>query len=53
MNEFLAKIIDAHGGIDRWNGYDPRNADGVDRHQRCPVRPIEQDVTAVRRDEVS
>jgi hypothetical protein len=22
MNEFLAKIIDAHGGMDRWNGYE-------------------------------
>ena len=21
MNEFLARIVDAHGGIDRWNSY--------------------------------
>jgi hypothetical protein len=21
MNELLAKILDAHGGMDRWNGY--------------------------------
>jgi hypothetical protein len=22
MNELLARILDAHGGLDRWNGYE-------------------------------
>jgi hypothetical protein len=21
MNELLARVLDAHGGMDRWNGY--------------------------------
>jgi hypothetical protein len=22
MNELLARVVDAHGGMDRWNGYE-------------------------------
>ena len=26
MNELLARILDAHGGVGRWNGYEKVNA---------------------------
>jgi hypothetical protein len=26
MNELLARIIDAHGGMERWNGHEKVNA---------------------------
>jgi hypothetical protein len=33
MNELLAKILDVHGGMDRWNGYNKVEATIVSGEQ--------------------
>jgi len=43
MNEFLARIIDAHGGIDRWNGYERVEATIVSGGGFFPFKGIRQD----------
>src|SRR5271170_2521180 len=43
MNELLAKIIDAHGGMDRWNGYEKVDATIVSGGGLFPLKGVPQD----------
>ena len=40
MNELLAKIIDAHGGMERWNGHEKVDATIVSGGGLFPAAPI-------------
>ncbi len=43
MNELLAQIIEAHGGIDRWNGYEKVEATIVSGGGFFPLKGLVQD----------
>lgn len=43
MNPLLAKILDAHGGMDRWNGYERVDASIVSGGGFFPLKGILQD----------
>ena len=43
MNELLARIIDAHGGMDRWNRYDKVEATIVSGGGLFPLKGVAQD----------
>jgi hypothetical protein len=43
MNELFAAIIDAHGGMDRWNGYKKVEADIVSGGGFFPLKGVLQD----------
>jgi hypothetical protein len=43
MNELLARVIDAHGGMDRWNGYEKIDATIVSGGGFFPLKGIVQD----------
>jgi hypothetical protein len=43
MNELLAAIIDAHGGMDRWNGYEKVEAEIVSGGGFFPLKGVLQD----------
>lgn len=43
MNELLAKILDAHGGMDRWNGYKRVDATIVSGGGMFPFKGAPQD----------
>ena len=48
VNELLTEIIEAHGGMDRWNGYKKIDAaivsGGVFSHSKEPFRTPNRDV---------
>ncbi|MGH9467725.1 MAG: hypothetical protein ACRD1Y_10260, partial [Terriglobales bacterium] len=46
MNELLAKVIDAHGGMDRWNGYEKLDATIVSGGGFFPLKGVLQDSNA-------
>jgi hypothetical protein len=48
MNELLARIIDAHGGMDRWNGYKKVDATIVSGGGFFALKGVIQDSTARR-----
>jgi hypothetical protein len=43
MNELLARILDAHGGMDRWNRYDKVEATIVSGGGLFPLKGVAQD----------
>jgi hypothetical protein len=43
MNELLAKIVDAHGGMERWNGYERVDATIVSGGGFFPLKGLIQD----------
>src|SRR3984893_14532726 len=43
MNELLARILDAHGGMDRWNGYEKVDATIVSGGGFFPLKGVLQD----------
>lgn len=43
MNELLARILDAHGGMDRWNGYEKVEATIVSGGGFFPLKGVVQD----------
>jgi hypothetical protein len=43
MNELLARIIDAHGGMDRWNGYEKVEATIVSGGSLTALKGVLQD----------
>jgi len=43
MNELLAQIIDAHGGINRWKGYEKVEATIVSGGGFFPLKGLVQD----------
>jgi hypothetical protein len=43
MNELLAKIIDAHGGMERWNGHEKVDATIVSGGGLFPLKGVPQD----------
>jgi hypothetical protein len=43
MNELLARVLDAHGGWDRWNGYDQVDATIVSGGGFFPLKSCPQD----------
>jgi hypothetical protein len=43
MNELLVRILDAHGGIDRWNGYQKVEATIVSGGGLFPLKEVIQD----------
>jgi hypothetical protein len=43
MNELLAKIIDAHGGLERWNGHEKVDATIVSGGGLFPLKGVPQD----------
>jgi hypothetical protein len=43
MNELLGKIIEAHGGMERWNGYQRVNATIVSGGGFFPLKGVPQD----------
>jgi hypothetical protein len=43
MNELLARILDAHGGMDRWNGYQKVEATIVSGGGLFPLKGMVQD----------
>jgi hypothetical protein len=43
MNELLARIVDAHGGMDRWNGYERVDATIVSGGGFFPLKGLIQD----------
>jgi hypothetical protein len=43
LNELLARIIDAHGGMDRWNSYEKVEATIVSGGGFFPVGGVVQD----------
>ncbi len=43
MNELLARILDAHGGMDRWNGYNKVEATIVSGGGLFPLKGAPQD----------
>ena len=43
MNELLARIIDAHGGMERWNGHEKVNATIVSGGGLFPLKGVPQD----------
>src|SRR5271169_1359903 len=43
MNELLAKIIDAHGGMERWNGQEKVDATIVSGGGLFPLKGVPQD----------
>ena len=44
MNELLARIIDAHGGMERWNGHEKVNATIVSGGGLFPLKGVPQDL---------
>ena len=48
MNELLAKILNAHGGMDRWNGYEKVEATIVSGGGLLPMKGIEVDPNPLR-----
>ena len=44
MNELLAKIIDAHGGMERWNGHEKVDATIVSGGGLFPLKGVPQDL---------
>ena len=53
MNELLAKIIDAHGGIERWNGHEKVDATIVSGGGLFPLKGVPQDFVSVLHDGVA
>ena len=58
MNELLARILDAHGGVGRWNGYEKVNATlvsggGFFALKGMPQDPTPRRMTVWRREERS
>jgi hypothetical protein len=49
MNELLGRILDAHGGVDRWNGYERVDATLVSGGGLFALKGIPQDPTPRRR----
>jgi hypothetical protein len=45
MNELLSRILDAHGGIDRWNAYEKVEATIVSGGALFPLKGVAQDAT--------
>src|SRR5690242_11311780 len=45
MHELLARILDAHGGIDRWNAYEKVEATIVSGGGLFPLKGVAQDAT--------
>jgi hypothetical protein len=43
MNQFLAEVLDAHGGLDRWNGYEKVDATIVSGGGFFPLKGVVQD----------
>jgi hypothetical protein len=43
MNELVARILDAHGGMDRWNGYKTIDATTVSGGGLFPLKGVPQD----------
>src|SRR5580704_7027170 len=43
MNELLGRILDAHGGLDRWNGYRKLDATIVSGGGLFPLKGVPQD----------
>jgi hypothetical protein len=43
MNELLAKVIDAHGGMERWNGNEKVDATIVSGGGLFPLKGVLQD----------
>ena len=43
MNELLGRILDAHGGMDRWNGYEKVDATIVSGGGFFPLKGLIQD----------
>ena len=43
MNELLARVLDAHGGTDRWNGYEKVEATIVSGGGLFPLKGVAQD----------
>src|ERR1700733_8202944 len=43
MNDLLAQILDAHGGMDRWNRYDKVEATIVSGGGLFPLKGVAQD----------
>jgi hypothetical protein len=43
MNELLARILAAHGGMNRWNGYEKVNATIVSGGGFFPLKGVPQD----------
>src|ERR1700741_3318611 len=43
MNELLGRILDAHGGMDRWNGYERVDATIVSGGGLFPLKGVPQD----------
>ncbi|HVR24556.1 MAG TPA: hypothetical protein VMU26_14675 [Candidatus Polarisedimenticolia bacterium] len=43
MNELLARILDAHGGLERWNGYKKVDATIVSGGGFFPLKGVPQD----------
>src|SRR5256885_3839611 len=43
MNELLAKVIDAHGGMERWNGHEKVEATIVSGGGLFPLKGVPQD----------
>jgi len=48
MNELLARIVDAHGGMDRWNGYERVDATIVSGGGFFPLKGLIQDQSPLR-----
>jgi hypothetical protein len=48
MHGLLAKILDAHGGMDRWNGYEKVEATIVSSGGLLPMKGIEVDPNPLR-----
>jgi hypothetical protein len=42
MNELLVKILDAHGGMDRWNSYEKVEATIVSGGGLFPLKSLSQ-----------
>ena len=43
MNELLSRVIEAHGGMDRWNGYDKVESTIVSGGGFFPLKALLQD----------
>jgi hypothetical protein len=48
MNELLERIVDAHGGLDRWNGYEKVDATIVSSGGFFPLKGVLQDPNPLR-----
>src|SRR6516164_3806003 len=48
MNELLAQVIDAHGGMDRWNRYEKVEATIVSGGGLFPLKGVVQDANPSR-----